>query len=248
MKSVGSSISSAILTLPISSQSGNRSLELSQSNPIELASLDSYKSIVLTVDPTKENLWISLAPSLATSGVAILVAYLVHKLTRQREREKAVYDLHTLLIDAVNEVRKAAILGWSTQDLAEREAAIYDLNWNLRRAGAQAQLLYLQSRQSWLLLWEHEVSLQLPLSQLRDSLTLGDFSNPQRTADPTQINSVEEAIVDFTTLVDKSLIYWANRSPESRRLRDWANVNMFPRMIWKFVDFYIWPISRYPSC
>lgn len=186
--------------------------------------------------------WLPVIPSLVTSLVAVLVAYLVHKLTRQREREKAVYDLHKLLIDAVKEVRKAAALGWTTTCEKERETAIHDHNWNLQRVGAQAQLIYLQSGSSHWFFWEYRIVLTKNVSSLRDALTLGDFSSINRSADPTQVASVDDAIVIFMSSVDRQLIQWTERSKHSIKLKNFIADSSFYKFSCRLVDFF-YPVS-----
>lgn len=193
---------------------------------------------VKVVEPNVFDQWLPVIPSLVTSLFAIVVAYLVHKLTRQREREKAVYDLHELLIDAVKEVRKAGALGWTTTSATERATGIHDLNWNLQRVGAQAQLIHLQSGLSHWFFWEHRVRLTKFVSRLRDALTLGDFSNQNRSADPTQVQGVDDAIVIFMSSVDHELILWVERSKASRQLKKRFVVTGINRKVLAVVDFF----------
>lgn len=47
-------------------------------------------------------------PSLSSALVAVAVAFMVHRLTRKREKDKSVFELHRSLVDNVKEVREAA--------------------------------------------------------------------------------------------------------------------------------------------
>lgn len=238
MRSVIDFASSAKSIHPTSLLSASPLLGQKSEQIIDLTSGHTGHFEVKFVQSSAFDQWLPVIPSLVTSLVAILVAYLVHKLTREREREKAVYDLHKLLIDAVKEVRKAAALGWSTNCPTERQTAIHDHNWNLQRVGAQAQLIYLQSGSTHWLFWEHRVRLTKQVSRLRDALTLGDFSNIKRNSDPSQMSSVDDAIVIFMSSVDREMILWAERGKGSRKLKSFSSNSSIFRFFRGLIDFF----------
>lgn len=209
MKSVGDLNSSARPIPHTSLPSGTPS---SAQNLGQNASNDTQKIEVRVETPPRERDLAEFVPSLSSAIVAVAVAVMVHRLTRRREKDKSVFELHRTIIDTVKEVRTAANNGWTARSRAKRSAAIIETSWQLQRTGSQVNLLWRQSRSRSFLIWEHSIYLNDAMAALRDAITLDDFMDQTRAPRPSEQTNVERAVGTFLDCLDAELIGWVDRS------------------------------------
>ncbi|WP_152434983.1 hypothetical protein [Erythrobacter sp. THAF29] len=173
-------------------------------------------------------------PSLSSALVAVAVAFMVHRLTRKREKDKSVFELHRSLVDNVKEVREAATKGWTAKSKARREAAIQETRWQLQRTGVLANLIWRQSRNSSFVLWEHSIFLDMNMAALRDAITLDDFADTTRNERPSEIKNVERAVGTFLDSLDVELLGWVDRSNRRIKppLRGWLD-GLVDKLPWR---------------
>lgn len=202
----------------------------SQGQKQELSKPTNSPIVQVTVQqPPKAHPLIDFVPSISSAIVAIAVAVMVHRLTRRRERDKSVFELHRNLIDTAKEVRAAANSGWTVASRTKREAAVAEARWQLQRVGAQANLLWKQSKISSVIFWEHSIFLRVEMAAFRDAITLDDFADSTRKQRPSEVTNVERAMGDFIDAVDAELLGWVDRS--NRRVKPtfvelWQSIRM----------------------
>ena len=146
----------------------------------------------------------------AVPGVlaTLIAVWAVHKLTRSREREKAVYDLYKIADEVVVPLKEAAILAWSLPKGPERRRAVAETKWRLQQLGGTAERLRKMSRRrTW---WLREVSIALTteMKELRETLTGDPFEDPGRRADKSKSEQVEQAIGAFISTLDDKVFLW----------------------------------------
>lgn len=139
--------------------------------------------------------------------MALTVAFIVHRLTQRRERDKTVFELHKAVIDSARSVRQAAQLGWTAKSKAKREAAIVETRWQLQRTGALIQQMKKISTPHWMS-YSEPLDATSHMAHLRDAITLGDFEDPTRENRPTELSNVETAVATFLDGVDSALFAW----------------------------------------
>ena len=154
--------------------------------------------------------WFPAVPSVVFSIFGI---YVVHRLTKGREREKAVFDLYASIGDVTSGILASATEGWSLPKGPEREQAIAATKWRLQQLGqAVERLRVFSNRRRWRRSkpFRRNVTIALrgEMTPLRRAITQDPFDDPARRADRRQVVSVQIAIGDFHAALDQHLYEW----------------------------------------
>jgi hypothetical protein len=156
--------------------------------------------------------WPELVP--ATPGVlaTLFAIWAVHKLTRGREREKAVFDLYKAISDSLEPLKQATHRAWTTRAGPERRAAVAEAKWRLQQLGGSAERLRkLSKRKRWLTLppgRDVTVVLTSAMKDLRDNLTADPFEDPSRKIDRGRSEAVEQYVGEFLLKLDEGFFMW----------------------------------------
>lgn len=147
-------------------------------------------------------------PILSSGVIAVATVVAVHRLTRRREREKGVFELQRSIVSTAQDLRTAVETGWTTTSAAKRKVAVADALWHLQRIGAMAEQMRRLSRGLRWLVIPRSLNLKGEVSELRDAITLGDFEDETRNAQPTQVPAARTAINNFVEKLEGSLYRW----------------------------------------
>ena len=155
--------------------------------------------------------WLPALPGVLSSVVGI---YIVHRLTRGRDREKTALELYSSIGDQLRHVGRAAGEAWTTRAGPDRQRAVAETYWRLQGVGATVQRLrLLTSGHRWRLGWPPRVSVSVALTEemaaLRRAITGDPFDELNRRADRRGIVKVEIAIGRFQAAMDQRLHDWS---------------------------------------
>src|SRR3546814_8810099 len=78
--------------------------------------------------------------------VALIAIYAVHRLTQQRDKEKAVFELHKTIGESVGNTKTVILTAWEDPDATKRQAAIEQTKWRLQQLGGLVERLRKMSK------------------------------------------------------------------------------------------------------
>lgn len=174
--------------------------------------------VVQVVDkrPQPDRDWVALGAGLTGPLVALLAIYAVHRLTRSREREKSVYDLHKAIGEALAGLVPVILMAWQDKDAVKRAAAIEQTKWRLQQVGGMTERMRKMSRgfsvsrrisnRNWPGILE--IALTAEMGMLRDRLTADPFEDPARPITKGKDEEIEQAIGSFMLALDAGLLAW----------------------------------------
>lgn len=156
------------------------------------------------------NEWKPAIPSVLAALVSIVA---VHKLTKGREREKAVYELYKTAAEHSNSAKTAALIAWSVRRGTERKRAIAETKWRIQQVGSTMNRLRLLSRRRrWrlkLALYAcEEINMDNAMVAFRRSLTQDPLEDPERPATSAMKEDVERATGELLTALDTAFARW----------------------------------------
>jgi hypothetical protein len=154
-------------------------------------------------------------PALPSVAATLLAVIFVHQLTKRRDREKYLYELHSKVVTMADEATSAAARGWSAKTGAERATAIAETKWRLQLLGAALARLRVISggwrfRRSWTgpAIVNVEITMEKQMSDFRHSLTIDPFEDPKRRSMPKEAVACEAAKGTFLLALDLKLRFW----------------------------------------
>lgn len=162
--------------------------------------------------------WWPAIPSVAATLLAVIF---VHQLTKRRDREKYLYELHSTVVAMADEATSAASRAWTAKTGAGRLTAIAETKWRLQLLGAALARLRVISggwrfRRSWTgpAIVNIEIAMEKQMSDLRHELTGDPFEDPSRLSMTKEAVRCEAAKGSFLLALDLKLRFWI--SPYSR--------------------------------
>ena len=170
--------------------------------------------IILKDDRSKDDsLLDDWKPAIPSVLAAMVSVWAVHKLTKGREREKAVYELYKTTSDHVASAKTAAILAWGVRRGTERQRAVAETKWRIQQVGSTVNRLRLLSRRRrWRLKWRcypcEEINMETSMIAFRRALTQDPFEDPSRNGTSTLKEEIERAAGELLTSLDASFARW----------------------------------------
>lgn len=141
-----------------------------------------------------------------------MAVWAVHRLTRNREREKAVFDLYKMIGESIGPLKEAAVRGWTSRAGPDRRTAVAETKWRLQQLGGSVERLRKLSKRRRAISWPpfQDVSIRLTnaMKDLRDIITQDPFEDPTRKANRAQSEEVERAIGSFLSTLDERFFVW----------------------------------------
>lgn len=148
------------------------------------------------------------APLVTSLLIAAASVYIVHQLTRQREKEKAVFDGYRRIKDELEQTRLSAIIRWTTKSAPKRKASISATLAGLQKVGGTVQQIRKLSTRRSIRSKQKQLCLSRQMARLRDDITLNDFDDEGIKHQPSKEKSVEDAIADFVIELDQKFLDW----------------------------------------
>ncbi len=150
---------------------------------------------------------------IASIAVALVSVFIVHRLTRSREREKAVFDSYKSTNEAVSSLKIAASAAWVEPAGAVRLRLIAETKWRLQMLGQAVELSRRLSRKN---VWTMSPPFRTTkttaaigaMSSLRYALTNDPFEDPTRLGDDAHSEQIEQAIGSFLHQVSQAFADW----------------------------------------
>ncbi|WP_292959709.1 hypothetical protein [Novosphingobium sp. UBA1939] len=163
--------------------------------------------------PKQKSLTSEWTPAIPSVTAAMVSIWAVHKLTKGREREKAVYELYKTVAEHAAAAKAAAIIAWSTRRGTERKRAIAETKWRIQQVGATLNRLGLLSlRRRWrlkLALYGLErINMDSAMVTFRRALTQDPLEDPDRPATSAMKEEVERATGELLTALDSEFARW----------------------------------------
>lgn len=158
--------------------------------------------------------WFPAIPSVVSS---LLAVYIVHRLTKSREREKAVYEQYTVVSRLCLELGEAAIQAWTDRPSNNRNRKDAEVLWRAQQLGAAVQRLKkMSARRRWEFVGiipvpaSSDISVGDELVAYRQALTLDPFMDPRRPSNRGRAQAVESAKGTFLIALDNAVSKWAS--------------------------------------
>jgi hypothetical protein len=169
--------------------------------------------VIIEAPPPKPSTWSTLIPALPGVAATIVAIWAVHRLTKSREREKAVFDLYKATGEVVAPIKDSAAKVWSHRRGPDRKQALAETKWRLQQLGASVERLRrLSRRKKWQWAWppraDVSIHMRVEMKDLRDAITADPFEDPDRNIDKSRIEGVEQAIGFFLTALDEKFYRW----------------------------------------
>lgn len=178
--------------------------------------------IPLLVQAAPERHWDDIMlylPALPTVTVGVLAILGAHYFTKQRERSKAVFDLHSKIVQTVDECVTAAKAGWLEKPGHARNARIEETKGRLLSLGMSVdRIAKLSERWEWNSLAEPVkrpgiekicIRCRPALVNFRRALTQDPFEDRQREEMPWMEREIELAKGEFIWQLDEAFNNWA---------------------------------------
>jgi hypothetical protein len=156
--------------------------------------------------------WLPAAPTIATS---LLAVYVVHKLTKFRDREKLLDDFHTKIEKAADDAAGSAFEAWNSKVGPERARLVAKTLTDIQRLGSLVNRLEIISDR-WRIRWKLnnwpfvnvKISMGRELIDFRQELTVDPFNDPRRRANAQMAVSCEGAKSIFLLSMDLKFRNW----------------------------------------
>lgn len=152
-------------------------------------------------------------PAIPSVLAALVSVWIVHKLTKGREREKAVYELYKNAADHVAAAKAASIVAWSVRRGTERKRAVAETKWRIQQVGSTMNRLKLLSRRrrfrlQWAFYANEAINMESAMITFRRALTQDPFEDPDRSGTAAMKEEVEQAAGDLLTSLDADFARW----------------------------------------
>ncbi len=160
--------------------------------------------------------WLPALPSVAATLLAVVF---VHQLTKRRDREKYLYELHSKIVNMADQAAEAAARGWNSPSGTKRSTAIAETKWRLQLLGAALARLRIISL-GWRIrrsfkgpgIVNVEIVMEKPMYEFRQSLTGDPFEDPKRGIRKKEAVDCESAKGSFLLALDLQLRNWLSPS------------------------------------
>ena len=147
--------------------------------------------------------------------ISLVTLFLVHRLTRSREREKYVFEICKSIEGCAKEISDAAFNAWVKEPGAERLRSIALVLSQLQILGGLVNRLEILTK-GWRMRWTFEgpgaVNAQIVLGKnlikLRRSITNDPFNDPSRLSDDAQAVNCTAEVSLFVIELDLALRNW----------------------------------------
>lgn len=147
--------------------------------------------------------------------VSLVTIWVVHRLTRSREREKHVFDLCRTVETAAKDLSDLAFTAWADEPSPERARAVAQVRSQLQLIGALANRLEILT-EGWRLRYSFtgpgavnaKIALGSSLKLLRQSITADPFDEPKRKSDLEKAISCTSDSSLFILSLDLALRNW----------------------------------------
>jgi hypothetical protein len=169
--------------------------------------------VVVEAAPTPAFGWQTIMPALPGVVATLFAVWAVHKLTRNREREKAVFELYKSVREDVALLKSAAVTAWGCRKGPDRRTAIAETKWRLQQVGGTVERLRRLSKRrrfarDWKLWVDASIYMTGDMRDLRDALTDDPFEDPARSADKVKAEAIEQAVGGFLSALDDKFYQW----------------------------------------
>jgi hypothetical protein len=148
-----------------------------------------------------------------TAFLAVAGWFVVHRLTRGREREKLALEFYDSVGEQIDKMKDAALAAWKAPKGPERRRAIAETKWRLQQVGGtlnRLKMLADRRRLQWK--WPFKKILTIDMTNemvaLRRAITLDPFEDPARRASKAQAEQVEQEVGAFLSILDARLFDW----------------------------------------
>jgi len=183
----------------------------------------SYSSIVdnltLTIDavePKTFNL-IDLLPALPTVVMGIVTIVAVHLLTRKREQEKYIHELHAQISEMTDKVCSVACEAWEDGASQSRAAKVQQTLWRLQQIAQTVERMRILTAGNKLVFgkWffpfrRPEIEMDDELSQFWETITADPFLAKTRGKSLKNVPVCEAAKGIFLNTLDRKFSAWLN--------------------------------------
>ena len=178
-----------------------------------------YNYVILHPSHTQEKQSVTLAdwfPAIPSVVASLLAIFIVHQLTKSREREKAVFELHSLVSKLCHELAEVAVSAWTERPSASRNRKDAEVLWRIQQLGAALERLrHLSTKTRWQFPWGFPrrttvaINVGDELIALRRALTSDPFMDRTRSSDRNQGQAVESAKGAFLVALDSQVSQWS---------------------------------------
>jgi hypothetical protein len=156
--------------------------------------------------------WLPTAPTIATS---LLAVYVVHRLTKFRDREKLLDDFHAKIEKAADDATGSAFDAWNSRAGPERARLVAKTLSDIQRLGSLVNRLEIISDR-WRIRWKLKgwplvnvkISMARELINFRQELTVDPFNDPKRRANAQKAVGCEGAKSIFLLSMDLKFRNW----------------------------------------
>lgn len=182
--------------------------------PADPAVIPTTVQVILQDDRSKDgSILEDWKPAIPSVAAAIISVWAVHKLTKGREREKAVYELYKTTADHVGAAKSAAIVAWGTRRGTERKRAVAETKWRIQQVGSTLNRLSLLSRRRRLrfalkFYAQDAIAMEGAMITFRRSLTQDPLEDPDRKATSAMKEDVERAAGELLSALDAEFARW----------------------------------------
>lgn len=147
--------------------------------------------------------------------ISILTIWIVHRLTRNREREKYIFELCKSIEAHATTLGELAFLAWSQPRGAGRIKSIAQVRSQLQLIGALVNRLEILTN-GWRMRWKFsgpgainaKIDLSRNLIDLRQSITDDPFDDPDRKANNLKAVESTSNVSIFLLALDLKLRNW----------------------------------------
>jgi hypothetical protein len=150
-----------------------------------------------------------------TIFVGLSTVFAVHRLTKIRDREKVIYELHGKILEMADRAAADAVEAWSSECSQIRAVAVAATRWRLQNLGsalARLEILSHQWRIRWSLYGPGMINVSIKtaaaMAEFRRDLMQDPFEDTLRPANPLKATECESAKGRLVLALDLGLRNW----------------------------------------
>lgn len=146
-------------------------------------------------------------------SLALFSAWIIHRLTRSREREKLVFDLYRQFSEQLAGCGQVATKAWAAKQRSQdRATGVVATLWRVQQIGASAERFRrLSKRRKWLAFPPFKdvtIDLGKAIIEFRRELTDDPFQDPSRAGDSKRAGRIESAVGSLQQALDTKFYDW----------------------------------------